>query len=124
MAGATSSSRVHAAGSSAALTKLLADDAVMISDGGAAGISYAGIRNLPKPLIGSAKIAAFLTATARRDQRLVPRMCELNGQPAALLLLSDGQPLAAILLSVADGQIRRVFVQADATRLRHLGPVN
>jgi RNA polymerase sigma-70 factor, ECF subfamily len=41
-----------------------------------------------------------------------------------MLTLRDGRPLAAILLSVADGKIRNVFIHADPARLRHLGPLN
>jgi RNA polymerase sigma-70 factor (ECF subfamily) len=35
--------------------------------------------------------------------------------------LRDGRPVAAILLSVADGKIRHVFIHADPEHLRHVG---
>jgi RNA polymerase sigma-70 factor (ECF subfamily) len=47
----------------------------------------------------------------------------LNGQPA-ILYLRDGQPSAAILISVADGRIRHIFVQTDSRRLGQLGPLH
>jgi RNA polymerase sigma-70 factor (ECF subfamily) len=102
------------------LKTLLADDAVMIADGGPAGVRIKGVRNLPRPLVGSDKIAAFVSAFARRPSRaLETRECELNGLPA-IVGLSEGRPIVAILLAVAEGRIRRVFLQADPARLRHL----
>jgi len=103
------------------LKTLLADDAVMIADGGPEGVRVRGVRNLPRPLIGRAKIAAFVATFARRPSApLEPRECELNGQPA-IVALHEGRPLVAILLSLADGRIRRVFLQADPARLKRIG---
>jgi len=103
------------------LTKLLADDAVMITDGGADGVSLEGAKNLPRPLTGAAKIAAFIGAFARRRGGLLELSeRQLNGQPA-VLALRDGRAFAAVLLSVADGKIHHVFLHADPTRLGHIG---
>jgi RNA polymerase sigma-70 factor (ECF subfamily) len=105
------------------LLAVLAEDAVMIADGGPDGVRFAGVRNLPRPLSGADKIAAFLIAVARRPgYTLDTRECELNGQPA-LVALRDGSPIAAILLGVSHGKIQSVFLQADPERLRHLGTV-
>ncbi len=106
------------------LKTLLADDAMMIADGGPEGVRVRGVRNLPRPLIGRDKIAAFVATFARRPSApLEPRECELNGQPA-IVALKEGRPVVAILLSVADGRIRRVFLQADPTRLQRIGLIN
>ncbi len=106
------------------LKQLLADDAVMIADGGPEGVRIKGVRNLPRPLVGSDKIAAFAAAFARRSSpALEPRECDLNGQPA-IVALHQGRPLVAILLAVADGRIRHLFLQADPARLKHLGLIN
>jgi RNA polymerase sigma-70 factor (ECF subfamily) len=105
------------------LTKLLAEDAVMIADGGAEGVSLEGAKNLPRPLTGVTKIAAFVGTFARRAELLELRECRLNGQPA-VLALREGRPFAAVLLSVADGKIRHVFLHADPARLGHVGSVN
>jgi RNA polymerase sigma-70 factor, ECF subfamily len=106
------------------LTHLLADDAVAISDGGADGASFGGVRNLPGPLECPHKIAVFLASAWRRGGATVElRSCDLNGQPA-LLGLRDGLPFAAFLISVADGKIRNVYIQADPARLRHVGALN
>src|SRR5258708_5877359 len=104
------------AGNADELTKLLAEDAVMIADGGAEGVSFEGIQNLPKPLTGVPKIAAFIGTFGRRRAGLLElRECQLNGQPA-VLALREGRPFAAVLLSVADGKIRHVFLHADPKR--------
>jgi RNA polymerase sigma-70 factor (ECF subfamily) len=101
------------------LTKLLADDAVVITDGGADGVTLGQVRNLPRPLSGVARIAAFFVAVSRREgSDFETRECELNGQPA-LLAMREGRTVAAILLSVADGKIRHVFIQADPAHLSH-----
>jgi RNA polymerase sigma-70 factor, ECF subfamily len=106
------------------LKALLADDAVMIADGGPEGVRIKGVRNLPRPLAGKEKIAAFVAAFAHRPSPpLLTRECELNGQPA-IVASHEGRPLVAILLAVAGGRIRRVFLQADPARLQHIGLVH
>jgi RNA polymerase sigma-70 factor (ECF subfamily) len=105
-----------------ALLALLADDAVMITDGGPEGRSTRGVRNLPVPLQGARRIAAFVVATARNSD-LDLEIHELNGQPA-LVLYDEDAPFAALLLGVADGRVHRVFFHADLARLRYLGPRN
>jgi RNA polymerase sigma-70 factor (ECF subfamily) len=103
-----------------ALTKLLAEDAVVIADGGVHGVQLGRVRNLPRPLSGVARIAAFFASASRRGGALDMRECELNGRPA-LLGLRDGRIVAALMLSVADGKIRHVFIQADPAHLGHVG---
>jgi RNA polymerase sigma-70 factor, ECF subfamily len=105
-----------------ALLAMLVDDAVMITDGGSGGPSARGMRNLPVPLHGARRIAAFIAATAR-DSDLAVEIHELNGQPA-LVFYEEDAPFAALLLGVADGRIHRVFFHADLARLRYLGPRN
>jgi RNA polymerase sigma-70 factor (ECF subfamily) len=107
-------------GDKSALVELLAQDAILITDGGPEGTRGRGLRNLQRPLQGSAKIAAFVVASAR-DSELEVEMRELNGQPAIVLYEGD-RPSAALLLGIANGQIHRVFFHADSTRLSHLGP--
>jgi RNA polymerase sigma-70 factor (ECF subfamily) len=107
------------AGDVAALTNLLAADAVLITDGGPEGRAFRGVRNLRRPLEGAKHVAAFVAATARRAELAVEQH-ELNGQPA-LVFYRDDQPFAAVLLAVAEGKIQRVFFHADSNRLRHLG---
>ena len=113
--------RATSAGDVSALVALLADDAVIVTDGGANGRRVGGVRNLVRPLEGAARIATFLTATSQRNPDVrATEIRSLNGQPALLLTGPDGV-LAAILLGVSEGRIHRVYVQGDPTRLRHLG---
>jgi RNA polymerase sigma-70 factor (ECF subfamily) len=103
-----------------ALVGMLAEDAVMVTDGGPAGRRVGRFHNLPKPLQGARRIAAFVAATAQ-SLDLAAEIHELNGQPA--LVFYDGEePFGALLLGVADGRIHRVYFHADTTRLRYLGP--
>ena len=108
------------AGDLDALVGMLADDAVLITDGGPEGRRAGGIRNLRAPLQGAARIAAFIVATAR-NSNLDAEIHELNGQPA-LVFYDQDAPFAALLLGVADARIHRVFFHADLARLRYLGP--
>jgi RNA polymerase sigma-70 factor (ECF subfamily) len=109
------------AGDVGGLVRLLADDAIIISDGGPSGVRTAGFRNLQRPLQGAARVAAFVVAaTARGGVGLRVEERELNGRPA-VVFWRDDVPFAALLLAAADGKIHRVFFHADKARLRHLG---
>jgi RNA polymerase sigma-70 factor, ECF subfamily len=108
------------AGNINALVAMLAEDAVMVTDGGPEGRRVGGIRNLKAPLTGAARIAAFVAATARSVD-LEAEVHELNGQPA-LVFYHQNEPFAALLLAIADGRVHRVFFHADLERLRYLGP--
>jgi len=112
--------RAARAGDLDAIAAMLAEDAVMITDGGPGGRRVGGIRNLQAPLQGAAKIAAFVAATARSSD-LTVEIHELNGQPA-LVFYEEDAPFAALLLAVADDRIHRVFFHGDVMRLRYLGP--
>ncbi|WP_186001773.1 sigma-70 family RNA polymerase sigma factor [Corallococcus sp. Z5C101001] len=103
------------------VVELLAEDAVLVTDGGAEGRRFAGQRNLSRPLQGAARIAAFVIATARHTVGVL-RVEEhrLNGQPAAVFW--DGaRPFAALVLAVGDGKVQRVYFHADLHRLSRLG---
>jgi RNA polymerase sigma-70 factor, ECF subfamily len=106
-----------------AMVAMLAEDAVLITDGGPEGRRANGLRNLRAPLHGARKVAAFVAATTARNSNLYVETHELNGQPA-LVIYDEGTPFAALLLGVADGRIHRVFFHADLARLRCLGPRN
>jgi RNA polymerase sigma-70 factor (ECF subfamily) len=108
------------AGDVSALVEMLAEDAVIITDGGPEGRRVEGFRNLQGPLRGAQGIAAFVVAATRTAAALDAEVHELNGQPA-IVLYRENAPFAAILLGVADGRIHRVFFHADLARLRYLG---
>jgi RNA polymerase sigma-70 factor, ECF subfamily len=112
--------RAAIAGDVDAMVSVLASDAVMITDGGEHGTNARGVRNLPEPLHGADRIAAFVVSVTRRNEgAFQPELRELNGQPALVLHVQDG-PFAAMLLGVADGKVQRVFFQADPERLKRL----
>lgn len=116
--------RAATGGEHEVLLKVLAEDAVLIADTGPNGTRYGRIRNAGRPVVGRTKIAALTKAFASQDvPRLELQERVLNGEPAAVAF-RDGRAVAAILISVADGEIQRVFVQSDPDRLRHLGPLN
>ncbi|MCP3142823.1 sigma-70 family RNA polymerase sigma factor [Pyxidicoccus xibeiensis] len=103
------------------IVRLLAEDAVMVTDGGSEGRRFAGQRNLSQPLRNAVRIAAFVVATTRRTaSALRVEERQLNAQPAAVFWNGD-QPFAALLLAVADGKVQRVYFHADLRRLGHLG---
>jgi RNA polymerase sigma-70 factor (ECF subfamily) len=110
------------AGDVDALTAMLAEDAVLTADGGPSGTRIGGLRNLPAPLHGPARIAAFVAeATRRAGPLLEPQQRELNGQPA-IVLFRDKSPFAAILLRIVAGKIHRIFFHGDVGRLRFIEP--
>jgi len=106
-------------GNVAGLVELLASDAVMVTDGGASGRSVGPRRNLPHPLQGAARVAAFVVAAAQSVELEVERR-ELNGRPG-LVFYRGNAPFAALQLAVADGKIERVFFHGDLSRLGHVG---
>ena len=111
-----------AGGDVAELVKLLAPDAVFISDGGEEGRNIAGFRSLPRPLHGAEQVASFVIAATKRGASVLePREHVLNGQPAVVFWRGD-EPFAALLLAVADGKIQHVYFHADLARLSHVGP--
>jgi RNA polymerase sigma-70 factor (ECF subfamily) len=101
-----------------ALTRLLTEDAVLITDGGRTGARVGRVRNLVRPLQGARKIAAFLTAVDAGGWQDT-RDHVLNGQPARVAF-RDGRPFAALFLAIADERIVQIFIQADAERLTRI----
>ncbi len=115
--------RAASSGDVAEVAKLLSDDVVLVADAGPDGGTYGGVRNLPGPIVGVTRVSAFVAAvTPQGAVGLEVQECELNGQPA-VLVLREGQPYTAILLSVADEKIRGVSIHADSARLGHVGPI-
>jgi RNA polymerase sigma-70 factor (ECF subfamily) len=116
----TAFTHAASAGDVDSLVAMLAEDAMLVTDGGPEGRRAGGMRNLQVPLYGARKIASFISATARSID-LVTEIHELNGHPAVVFYHEDA-PFAALLLAVTDDRIHRVFFHADLGRLRHLGP--
>lgn len=106
-------------GDIATLVSLLAEDATMLTDGGPGGARLGRIRNLPRPLTGGRKIAAFVAAASRQESNAEHRVYMLNGQPA-MVRFRDRKPFAALFLAIASGKIVQIFIQADPARLRQI----
>jgi RNA polymerase sigma-70 factor (ECF subfamily) len=111
--------RAAAAGDFEALVDLLAQDAVLVTDGGETGAKYGRFRNLPEPLTGATGIAHFVAAVSEQGG-LDVELRELNGRAAAVLR-REGRPFAALLLAVKGGKIHQLYFQADLRRLRFVG---
>ena len=103
-------------GDSARLVALLADDAVLHSDGG--GKAAAGKR----PIAGNTVIAQFLIAVTAQ---LPPDACieeiELNGAPA-LLVRTPTRALVAIMIEADEERIHAVFSISNPDKLASLAP--
>ena len=103
----TAFSKAASEGDLDALVEMLTEDAVMITDGGPEGRRAGNIRNLPVPLQGARRIAAFVSATARATE-LDAEMHEINGQLALVFYQRDAtanEPFAAIMFGVEDDRI-------------------
>ncbi|WP_320670019.1 RNA polymerase sigma factor SigJ [Patulibacter defluvii] len=104
-------------GDLAGLEALLADDAVLWSDGGGRAVAAR------KPILGAAKVARFMVGTARKrhelgifDQQLV----RVNGQPGRLLRDPAGAVWDVLAIDVVDGRIAGVRIVRNPQKLAHL----
>jgi RNA polymerase sigma-70 factor (ECF subfamily) len=117
--------RATRAGEVQTMIHLLAEDATLIVDTGPEGRRIGKIRNAGRPVVGATRIAAFIAAVVRENTRQSTiHERSLNGRPAIVYVRPDGTIAVALTIAVANGRIRRLFVHADATRLRHVGVVN
>src|SRR3954469_1828380 len=103
------------------LETLLAHDVVLRGDGGGK------VPALARALQGRARVARTLIrglrTTGARIGGLTWRREEVNGQPGALVLDSEGRLIGVMTLEVAEDQIRSVNSVVNPDKLRHLGPV-
>jgi RNA polymerase sigma-70 factor (ECF subfamily) len=109
-------------GDQASLLDILAEDAVLVVDPGDAPARFGRLREIRRPVVGRQKVLAIIRSFASQDAYARIRMVErtLNGETALVTFL-DGRVLSAMLVSVADGKIRHIFLQGDPVRLRHIG---
>lgn len=113
--------RAMSTGDMGTLASLLAEDAVLVVDPGAAS-SYGRMRALGGPIHGPARIVSvvrgFLEQPDTEGIVYLPRT--LNGEPG-MVTSAGGRVTSAVTVAVAAGKIQRVYVQYDAAKLRHLG---
>lgn len=107
-----------ASGNVDALARLLADDAVMLSDGG--GVVSA----VPQALNGGALIAKVLLGFVKnyQAQDYAVRLTRLNGLPAVVLYGAQGQVLQTTALQCgADGRIQALYIVRNPQKLTRIG---
>jgi RNA polymerase sigma-70 factor, ECF subfamily len=105
------------AGDQEGLLGLLAADVVAYADGGGKAIAF------PKPVHGRDRVARLLvgrTAGGERAGVVSMRRAEINGQPGALFLDADGNPVVAVSLDIADNQVQTLHAVSNPEKLRHL----
>ncbi len=101
-------------GDVAALSGLLAEEAVLYSDGGAF------TRAARRPILGEARITRFLAGlTARHGPAKYLRALPINGQPG--FVKSDDRGITdAIAFDIREGRVVSVYIVRNPEKLRHL----
>lgn len=102
-----------------ALAALLAEDAVLVSDGG--GKRKAALR----VFVGRDDVMSLFKGLRWRGGALHPNsleLCWINGAPGVVMHLDDG-PAAVALEPDADGRIAAVYMIRNPDKLTHLPPV-
>jgi RNA polymerase sigma-70 factor, ECF subfamily len=108
--------RAAGAGDVQALTQVLAEDAVLYSDGG--GKRVAAL----KPIRGADKIVRFLAGVVRKNPTLLTtdlRAAAVNGLPGFVLRETDGS-LDTIAIEHRDGRIVAIYLTRNPEKLRHV----
>jgi RNA polymerase sigma-70 factor (ECF subfamily) len=102
------------------LVTLLADDAVLVGDGGGKG------RAIATPMVGGAAVARALVAFARMGDQwgVTVEGARVNGQPGLRALDRDGRIVAVMGFDVVGGRIARLHSVVNPDKLTHLGPVS
>lgn len=101
-------------GDFAGINALLAEDAVLMGDGGGRVISF------PKPMVGGRRIAQlFFAATRRYKNELHIKLVILNEQ-SALLRFIEGQLESAQLFEFDGERIVRIYVQRNPDKLARI----
>jgi RNA polymerase sigma-70 factor (ECF subfamily) len=97
------------------LRTLLAEDAVLETDGG--GKKLATLR----PIMGADKIARFFAGIAAKEGGSIKgtRITRLNDMPAIVLMESDGMP-RTISLDIRDGKVAAIYIVRNPDKLRHI----
>ena len=99
------------------LEALLAEDAVLYSDGGGKAVAAR------LPIHGAAKVARFMAGTARLRRRVgtfALHLVTVNGQPGRVLRAPDGALWDVLSIDVADGRIRAVRIVRNPDKLAHV----
>jgi RNA polymerase sigma-70 factor, ECF subfamily len=98
------------------LVALLAEDAVMVTDGG----KYRG--KATRPLLGPTNISKFLFSFQRfNDIPTDIRVKPINGKPSVVIYWGEPLvPFAVISLDVAQGKIQQILMVTNEEKLTHI----
>jgi RNA polymerase sigma-70 factor (ECF subfamily) len=99
------------------LVSMLAGDAVIYGDGGGKAPA------LSRPIHGRDNVAQLLMGARTGGQRrgvVAMRLVEINGQPGAMFLDREDQPLVAVALDIADGLVQTIRAVSNPEKLQHL----
>jgi len=101
------------------LLGLLADDVEVHGDNGGVPPSWR------RPIVGREHVAKLLTVIANQVRHVHGslRATEVNGQPGALALASDGSLIAVLTIDIVDGQVQTVRSVISRAKLQHLAPL-
>ncbi|WP_129669741.1 RNA polymerase sigma-70 factor [Phytoactinopolyspora endophytica] len=105
-------------GNMAALTQLLADDVVLVGDGGGKAPA------IQKPMQGAVQVMRFMHGLAKQAIRTGMRVEHVaaNGMQAWQVRGAGGEILAVMTMEFEDGQIHTLHNQLNPDKLQHLGP--
>jgi RNA polymerase sigma-70 factor (ECF subfamily) len=108
-----------AAGDMDGLVRMLADDAVMMGDGGgkAPAVSV--------PVRGAERVARFLLGLSRLGERLglAMRPVHVNGRPGFVTHDAEERIVSVTALEIAEGKVQAVRSVVNPDKLDHLGEI-
>lgn len=103
------------AGDVTAFAGLLAEDALLWSDGGGKASAALNV------IHGAAKVARFFAGIARKAPPGLRRLPALvNRQPGLVVLDAENRPYLVMALDIADGVVRNVFIMRNPDKLSRL----
>ena len=111
--------RATASGDVNQLIAVLADDAVLHSDGGGKAVA------VPNLIHGSDAVARAIVRSMSKlvPKNLVLRMAQINGNPGVITYL-EGRPFSVFTIDGTAEQVRAVYVVTNPEKLSHLPPLS
>ena len=100
------------------LVDMLADDVIVYGDGGGMSPSW------PRPIVGRDRVTRLMGGVRGWLERYELRfeLHQVNGQPGATLVDSDGRIVNVFALDIVDRVIQTIRSVINPDKLRHLGP--
>jgi RNA polymerase sigma-70 factor (ECF subfamily) len=101
------------------LVSVLAADVVVYGDSGGRPPSW------QRPIVGQVNVSRLMYGLGEQMRQLNVeiRPTEINGQPGALVLDSDGRLINVFSVDIADGAVQAIRSVINPDKLRHLGPL-